>query len=153
MITVLRENKHPSSGANRSSDVAVTVNINAEFNLIAVNPIIECFSRDLVTEYCQCFQCSAVYTVPPDVVETLPGRSYRSLPRLPFHMHEQAIIPTYLSWNINIGLRLAPALTMTGLPSYEIFEDLSIVRIKKSVDCRRILHIRGQRDAFLYQLS
>jgi len=32
-ITAPRRHKHPSSRANRSSDVAVTVNINAEFNL------------------------------------------------------------------------------------------------------------------------
>jgi len=33
MITMPRWHKHPSSGANRPSDVAVRVNINAEFNL------------------------------------------------------------------------------------------------------------------------
>jgi len=33
MITAPRWHKHPSSGANRPSDVAVRVNINAEFNL------------------------------------------------------------------------------------------------------------------------
>jgi hypothetical protein len=33
MIIAPRRHKHPSSGANRPSDVAVTVNINAEFNL------------------------------------------------------------------------------------------------------------------------
>jgi hypothetical protein len=33
MIIVPRRHKHPSSGANRPSDIAVTVNINAEFNL------------------------------------------------------------------------------------------------------------------------
>jgi hypothetical protein len=31
-----RRHKHPSSGANRASDVAVTVNINAEFNLNSI---------------------------------------------------------------------------------------------------------------------
>jgi hypothetical protein len=41
MITTPTRHKHPSSGANRPSDVGVTVNINAEFNLMAVNPIIE----------------------------------------------------------------------------------------------------------------
>jgi hypothetical protein len=52
MIIAPRRHQHPSSGANRSSDVAVTVNFNAEFNLMPVNPIIECFSRDFVPEYC-----------------------------------------------------------------------------------------------------
>jgi hypothetical protein len=41
MITTPRRHKHPSSGANRSSDFGVTVNINAEFKLMAVNHIIE----------------------------------------------------------------------------------------------------------------
>ena len=31
-----RRHKHPSSGANRPSDVDVTVNINAEFNLCVI---------------------------------------------------------------------------------------------------------------------
>jgi len=52
MISVPRRHKYPSSGANRPSDIAVTVNINAEFILFAVNPIIEYFSRDVVPEYC-----------------------------------------------------------------------------------------------------
>jgi len=33
MIIALRWHKHPSSSANRLSDFAVTVNINAQFNL------------------------------------------------------------------------------------------------------------------------
>jgi len=33
MITTPRRHKHPSCSANRPSDVAVTVNINAEFDL------------------------------------------------------------------------------------------------------------------------
>jgi len=33
MIIVPRWHKHPSSDANRPSDIAVTVNINAQFNL------------------------------------------------------------------------------------------------------------------------
>jgi hypothetical protein len=53
MIIVPRRYQHPSSGANRPSDVAVTVNFNTEFNLMPVDPIIECFSRDLIPEYCQ----------------------------------------------------------------------------------------------------
>jgi len=43
MIPMPKWRKHPSSGANRPSDVGVTVNINAEFDLMAVNPIIESF--------------------------------------------------------------------------------------------------------------
>jgi len=33
LITAPRRHKHPSSGVNRPSDVAVTVNVNAVFNL------------------------------------------------------------------------------------------------------------------------
>jgi len=33
VIIARRWHKHPSSGANRPSDVAVTVNINAQFDL------------------------------------------------------------------------------------------------------------------------
>jgi len=95
MIPAPRRHKHPSSGANRPSDIGVTVNINAEFNLMAVNLIIECLSRDLVTKYCHGLESSAVYPAPPLFVETLPGRPNRSLRRLPLHMHPQAIIPTF----------------------------------------------------------
>jgi len=51
MMTVPRRHKHPSSSANRPSDVAETVNINAEFNLRALNPVIKCFARVLVPGY------------------------------------------------------------------------------------------------------
>jgi len=87
MIPAPRRHKHPSSGAIRPSDVGVTVDLNAEFNLMAVNPIIEWVSRDLVTEYCHGLESFVVYTPPPFVVETLPGGSHRSRPRLPLHMH------------------------------------------------------------------
>jgi len=51
MITTTRMHKCPSSGANRPSDFAVTVNINAEFHVMAVSPIIECFAKDFVHGY------------------------------------------------------------------------------------------------------
>jgi hypothetical protein len=60
-----RRHQHLPSGANQPSDVGVTVNINAEFNLVAGNPIIEFVSRDLITESCKGLVSSAVYTVPP----------------------------------------------------------------------------------------
>ena len=62
MIITPRSHKHPLSGTYRPSDIAVTVNINAEFNLTAVDRIIESFTRDLVTEYCQGLESIAVYT-------------------------------------------------------------------------------------------
>jgi len=74
MITTPRRHKHPSGGANRPSDFGVTVNTNAEFNLMAVNHIFECFSRDLVTVYCHSLESSAVYAAPPCFVESVPGR-------------------------------------------------------------------------------
>ena len=120
---------------------------------MAVNPIIESFSRDLVTGYCQSLESSAVYTAPPCFVETLPGRSNRSLPHLPLHMHAQAIIPTFLTWNINIELCLPKALNLTQLQSYEMFEVWLIVRINKSVSLRGILNFRLLRDAFPYRLA
>jgi hypothetical protein len=49
MIPLPRRYKHSSNSANRPSDVGGTVNITAEFNLMAVNPIIECISWNLVT--------------------------------------------------------------------------------------------------------
>jgi hypothetical protein len=36
MIIPPRRNQHPSSGANKPSDVAVTVNINTEINLSSI---------------------------------------------------------------------------------------------------------------------
>jgi len=80
---------------------------------MAVDPIIECFSTDLVTEYCQGLESSVVHTAPPVFVETLHGRSNRSLPRLPVHMHAEAIVPTFLTSNIYIGLCIPKALTLT----------------------------------------
>jgi hypothetical protein len=95
MIPTPGRHKHSSSGANRPSEVGVIVNINAEFNLMAVDPIIECFSRDLVTQYCQDLESSGVCTAPPIYVETISCRSYRSISRVLLHMHAQAIILTF----------------------------------------------------------
>jgi len=119
---------------------------------MGVNPIIECFWRDLVPEYCQGLESSAVYTAPPFFVESVYGHSNRSLPRLPLHMHAEDIIPTFLTSNIYIRICLPKALTLTRLQSYEMFEDLPIVRITKSVRLRGILNFRQLRDAFQYRL-
>jgi hypothetical protein len=70
---------------------------------MAVNPIIECFERDLVPEYCHGLECSEVHTVPPFFVESLEGRSFRSLPLLPLHMHAEDIIRTVLTLIMHIG--------------------------------------------------
>jgi len=95
IIIAPRRHQQPSSGANRPLDVAVTVNFNAEFNLMPVNPIIECFSRDVVPEYCQGLETTAVSTEPPFFVEYFYGRSNWCLPRLPLHMYAEVIIPTF----------------------------------------------------------
>ena len=121
--------------------------------MIAVNPIIECFSRDLVTEYCQGLESSAVHTAPPFFVETLHGRSNRSLPRLPLHMHAEDIIPTFLKSNIYIGICLPKALTLTRLRSYEMFEVFLIVRINNSIGPQGILNFPLLIDVFPYRLA
>ena len=73
------------------------------------------------------FEFSAVYTAPPFFVESLHGRSNRSLPNLPLHTHAGGIIPTLVTSNIHIGLCLSKALTPSRLQSYELFEVLLIV--------------------------
>ena len=40
---------------------------------MAVNPIIECISRDIAIEYCHGFELSADYTAPPWFVQSIPG--------------------------------------------------------------------------------
>jgi hypothetical protein len=153
MRSAPRRHQHPSSGAYRPSDVAVTVNLNAEFNLMPGNPMIECFSRDLVPEYCQDFEASAVSTAPLFFVESLHGRSSRSLPHLPLHMQAEEIIPTFLTSNIYIGLCLPKALTLTRPRLYKMFDVLLIIRINKRVGLRGILNFHLQKDAFPYRLA
>jgi hypothetical protein len=148
MIIVPSMHQHTSSGANRPSDVTVTVTFNAQFNVMPVNSKIECFSRDQVPEYCLGLEASAVSTAPPFFVESLHGRSNRSLPRLLLHMHAEDIIPTFLTSNIYIGLFLPKALTLTRLRLYEMFKVLRIVRMNKGVGLRRILNIHLLGDAF-----
>jgi len=70
--------------------------------MMAVNPIIECFSRDLVLEYSHGLESSEVYIAPLFFVEFLHGCSNRSLPHLPLHMHAEEIIPPLLMLNIHI---------------------------------------------------
>ena len=82
---------------------------------MAVNPIIECFWRDLVTEYCHSLQSSVVYTVPLFVVKSLHGHSNNSLPRLPLHLHAEEIIATVLTLNIHIIWCLTKAPTQWSL--------------------------------------
>jgi hypothetical protein len=118
-ISGLSWNNHCSSGANSPSDVMVTVNINGGFNLVAVNPIIESFSRNIVPEYHHGIESSMVYSEPPISAESLPGPSSRSLSCLLFHWHVEEIIPTFLMSNIYVRLCLDKALTLKQLRSYK----------------------------------
>jgi hypothetical protein len=68
-------------------------------------------------------------------------------------MHAEDIIPTFLKSNINIGISLPKALTLTRLRWYEMFEVLLIVRINKLVGLQGILNSRLLRDAFPYWLG
>jgi len=153
MITAPRRHKHPSSGANRSSDVAVTVNINAQFNLVAVNPIIDCVSRDLVPKYCQGSESTAIYTVPPIFVESLPGCSNRSLAPLALHMIPQEIIPTLLVSNMQIRLCLPKDLILTWLRSYEMWEVLLLVRMNNHMGFSESVNVHLLSDALPYWLA
>jgi hypothetical protein len=153
MMIAPRRHQHRSRGTNRHSDVAVTVNFNAEFILMSVEPIIECFSRDFIWEYYPGLEASAVPTVPPIVVKTLPSSSNKSLPCLPLHIHAKIIIPTFSTSNIYIGLFLPKALTLTRHQSYQMFEVLLIVRINNSVGLWGIHNFRLLRDAFPYRLA
>jgi len=126
MLIAPRWHEHPSSSANRPSAVAVTVNINAEFNLSSIwwplTPWFNAFqgiiSYSIIIGKSD-LQSSSVYTVPPSSFsESLPCRSNRSLPRLPLPMHPKEIIPTFLMSNIYIRLCLRRALTHAPLRSY-----------------------------------
>jgi len=119
---------------------------------MAVNVIIEYFWRNLVAGYCQGLESSAVYIAPPFLVQSVHGRSNRSLPRLLLHIHSEDIIPTFLKSNIYIGIFLPKALSLIQLRSYEMFEILLIVSINKGVGHRWSLNFLLPRNAFLYRL-
>jgi len=153
MITAPRRHKHHSSHATRPSEVAVTVNIDAEFNVMAVNPSIECFSRDLIPEYCHGLEFSVVYTLPLFWVESLPGRSNTCLPPLTLPMHAEEINPTFLTLDIHFGLWLPKALTLIQFRSYKMSKVLQIVRILQCVGLLRILNFPLLWDMFLDWLA
>jgi hypothetical protein len=153
MIIAPRRHRHPSSCANRPPDIAVTVNFNPQLSLLPGNPIIECCSKDLVPEYCQGFEASAVSNAPPVFIESLHGRSNRSVPRMPLHVHAEVILPTFLTSNINIRLYLPKVFTLTRLRCYEMFEVLLIVRINKSLDLRGAVFFHLLGDRFPYWLA
>jgi hypothetical protein len=67
-------------------------------------------------------------------------------------MYAEAIIPTFLTSNIYIGLRIPKARSLTQFQSYEMLEVMAIVRINYSVGFQGILNFRLLRDAFPYHL-
>jgi hypothetical protein len=130
----------------------VTVNINAEFNLMAVNTIIECFPKNLVPENGQSLQSSMFYTAPPMFVEYLPCHSSRRQPRLPLHRHGEEIIPTFLTSNIYIQLCVRKSLTLTRLRSYTIFKVFLIFGMNPRVGLPRIFNFCRLRSVVPYRL-
>jgi hypothetical protein len=64
---------------------------------MAVDPIIERFSRDLILEHYQGLESSTVNTAPPLFVESLLDHSNRGLPRLALYLHAEEISPTILT--------------------------------------------------------
>jgi len=120
--------------------------------MIAVNPIIECFWRDLVPKYCQGVQSSAVYTGPPFFVDSVHGRPYWSLPCVLLHLHAEDMVPTILTLIIYIGICLPTALTLTRLWLYEMFEVLRFISMN-SMGLWGLLSFCVLKDAFPYPLG
>jgi len=104
MIIMPGRYKHPSRGANEASDVAVTVNMNAEYNLRLIwwestpprNAIQGILSQHNV-EGNHDLESWVIQTAFSIRLESIPGHSYRSLPHLPLHMHAEQIFPTFLN--------------------------------------------------------
>jgi hypothetical protein len=80
---------------------------------MAINPIIEYFSRDLVPEYCHELESKAIPSVCPLFVESLHGRSSWSQHHELFHLHGEDIIPIVVTSNIHIGYCHPMARTLT----------------------------------------
>jgi len=115
---------------------------------MAVDHIIVSFSRDLIPKYCHGLQTTAVHSAHHIFVESLPGRSNRSLPRLRLPMDVEKIIDTFSTSNIYIALCLPKAITLPRLWSEEMFEVLLIIRLNTCLDVGGILNFPRLRDAF-----
>jgi len=130
MIFAPTRHKHPSSGANWPSDVAVTVIINTEYNMRALwwlltprsNTFQGILSPSIVTSDSD-LESSMVYTVLPCFFESLPGSSNRRLSYLLLHMYAEEIIPAFLTSNIYIRPCFVKALTLIWLWSYKLFRN------------------------------
>jgi hypothetical protein len=67
-------------------------------------------------------------------------------------MHAEDIIPAVLTPNIQIGICLPKAFTLSRLWSCEMFQVFLIIRINTSVGLRGILNFPLLGDAFPYRL-
>jgi hypothetical protein len=121
----------------RADDV-VTVNFNTVFNLMEFYPKIEWVARDLVPQYHQDLESNAVYTVPPNYVESLHGHSNRALPHMLLYMHAEEINTTFIMSNVDIGVCLLKALNVTRLWPYELIHIMLIVRTYTTLGIRDI---------------
>jgi hypothetical protein len=108
---------------------------------------------DLIPEYGQGLESSAVYTVHPFFVESIHGHSNRSLPRLPLHLQAEDIIPTFSTSHISSGICVPKALTLRQLQLYEMFDVLLIVRFNKRVGIGGIDNFWLLTDAFPYKMA
>jgi len=120
---------------------------------MAVNPIIERYSWDVVSAYCHGLESCVICIVPPYCFQFLPGRSNTSLSHLLLNMHTGDHIPTCLISNIYIGLYLPKAPTLTGLQWCKMFPSRLIISNRKCVDLWRILNVPLLSDAFQFCLG
>jgi len=118
---------------------------------MAVNPIIEFFSRDQVPKYCQSEESSTDYTSPPWFLEYLLCHSKSNLPHLVLHKHAEEVIPTFVTSIIDIGLCLPEAVKLSWLRSYKLFQVLPIIRINNSVGLSGIFYFPLLGETFPYQ--
>jgi len=153
MITAPRRQKYLSSGPNRLSGNTVTVNPTDEYNLMAVNPMIEWFSRDLVPADCPTSESCTVYIAHPFFTKSLPGRANTSLHCLLLNLYTTTFLPLFVTSNIYIRQCITKSFSRTRLWSYKMFNVLLVFRINKRVDHQGIINFHLLRDTFPHQLA
>jgi hypothetical protein len=72
---------------------------------------------------------------------------------LPLHMNALAMIPTFFTWNVNIGLCLPTARTLIHRRLSTRFEVLLINRINKRVGLRKIRNFQLLRETLPDRLA
>jgi hypothetical protein len=90
---------------------------------------------------------SAVCTVSSYCFESVPGHSNRNLPCLLLCLHVDAIISTFLKWNIYIGIWHSNAPSLTRLQLYVLS------RNNKNIGLWEIHSFLLLRDTFPHRLS